>query len=411
MIHAFDDHSLAHSLARTHELGCARGWSRIGLAAAVLSLSSCRSFEFEQALVGTPELPFGGRAIAVDKSLAVVGVGEGSDTNPFAVDVFERERDGGWSFVQRLTALPENIGSFGTALALSGRTLAVGAPSNDDSATPELESGYVDIFERGPSGFVRAETVLPGDFHPPLEQGSPGEFSFGSAVSLDERFLAVGAKRFLGGRGRVFVFDRSDYSQLVELAEPAAVERFDANFGDSVQLSGGHLLVTRPDTPASTPPPKNGRVYVYTSANGFSTPQLIESESASTSFDGFGNAAAIAGDTIAVRDEVSVQLFEQVGQSWQFLTQIPADDASRSSLALDAERLFVGEPSATAAGSAGAGQVRIFDRSTVPLTLESTLLSPSPAADARFGAQLSVSRHTLGVTTGDAEQAFVFRRR
>jgi hypothetical protein len=398
-----------HSWAHSEALHRRHARVRHGLVATILILSACSSFELEQELVGTPELPSSGRAIAVSKSLAAVGVGDGSDASPYAVDLFERDRGGSWTFVQRLTALSDNRGRFGTALALHGRTLAVGAPENDASSTPEVETGYVDIFERSDAGFVRTQTVLP-DFTLPPGETTPGEFAFGASVSLDEQHLAVGAKRFRGGRGRAFVFDRSDYSQLIELAEPAASERFDANFGDTVQLSHGTLLVTRPDTPASTPPPKNGKVYVYTSEDGFGTPQVLQSVTAATTFDGFGNAGTIFGDTIAVRDQLGVQVFEQVAGSWEPLTQITTGSGSRNSIALDAERLLVGDPNAVVAGLDGAGQILVFDRSEVPLTLEATLPAPTPAASARFGDQLSVARRTLGVTTGDFERAFVFGR-
>lgn len=398
--------------SRTHTEGPSRRRARVrqGLAGTILILAACSSFELEQELVGTPELPSRGRAIAVSKSLAAVGVGDGSDASPYAVDVFERDHGGGWTFVQRLTAAAENRGRFGTALALHGRALAIGAPENDDSSTPEIESGYVDIFERGSAGFVRTRTVLPESFTLPAGETSPGEFAFGASVSLDEQHLAVGAKRFRGGRGRAFVFERSDYSQLIELAEPAASERFDANFGDTVQLSHGSLLVTRPDTPASTPPPKNGKVYVYTREDGFETPQVLESVTADATFDGFGDAGTIFGDTIAVRDRLGVQLFEQVAGNWAPLTQITTGTGNRNSLALDAERLLVGEPNAVVDGLDGAGQVLVFDRSELPLTLEATLPAPTPAANARFGDQLSLSRRSLGVTTGDVQHAFVFGR-
>lgn len=407
MKHSFVD----RSCARVAGLGKRHSFARLALASSAFSLVWCSSsFKLEQELVGTPAAESGGRAIAVSQSLAAVGVGSGSADSPFAVDVFERNRRGGWRFVQRLTASPDQRGRFGTALALHGRTLAVGAPENDDSSTPELETGYVDVFERGPAGFVRTQTVLPESFTLPPGETTPGEFAFGASVSLDEQHLAVGAKRFRGGRGRVFVFDRSDYSQEVELAEPAALERFDANFGDTVQLSRGTLLVTRPDTPASTPPPKNGKVYVYTSADGFSTPEVLESVTADGSFDGFGNAGTLSGDTIAVRDELGVQLFELVAGTWQPLAQLATGDGSRFSIALDAEHLFVGEPDATVDGLAGAGQVLVFDRSEVPPTLETTLQAPAPEAGVGFGEQVAAAHRTLGVTTGDFEQAFVFRR-
>ncbi|HEU4581571.1 MAG TPA: FG-GAP repeat protein [Polyangiaceae bacterium] len=406
MKHSFTD----RSCARVAGLGKGHLFPRLALASSAFLFVSCGSFELEQELVGTPAAESGGRAIALGKSLAAVGVGSGSVDSPFAVDVFERNRRGGWSFVQRLTASADDRGRFGTALALHGNTLVVGAPENDDSGTPEVETGYVAVFERGAGGFVRTHTVLPESFTLPPGETTPGEFSFGASVSLDEQHLAVGAKRFHGGRGRVFVFDRSDYSQQVELAEPAALERFDANFGDTVQLSHGTLLVTRPDTPANTPPPKNGKVYVYTSADGFATAEVLQSVTADGSFDGFGNAGTIFGGTIAVRDELGVQLFERSAGAWQPLAQIATGDGDRFSIALDAEHLFVGEPDATVAGLAGAGQVLVFDRSDVPPTLETTLRAPAPEAGLGFGEQVAVALRTLGVTTGDFEQAFVFRR-
>ena len=379
----------------------------------LLGLVNCSDFEYEASLVGVPVVAQAGRAVAVSGALAAVSVGDGTDAAPFAVDVFKRKRKGEWVFLQRLSAAPASIGTFGHALALAGHSLAVGAPAHDDDATPELESGYVDIFEPVAGTWSRVRTVVPTSFTPPLGSGTLGEFFFGGSVDLDADHLAVGAQRFRGGRGRAFVFDRhADYTQLAELKDD--VERFDANFGDTVRLSQGNLLVTRPDTGALTPPPKNGKVFMYSSADGFASPEVLVSSAGGTAFDGFGTAAALFADRLLVRDGSGVQLFEQAAGSWVFRWQLATEPGSRNSVAVDAERVLIGEPNSDLGGLAQAGRVTLVSDASGSPVPDGALTEPVPVADQRFGSALALSGKTLLVKSGNpfsgASAAHVFRR-
>ncbi len=379
----------------------------------MLGLVACSDFEYEASLLGTPAIAQAGRAVAVGGALAAVSVGSGTDAEPFAVDLFKRKPKGAWVFIQRLTAAPGSVGAFGNALALAGNSLAVGAPAHDDDVTPELESGYVDIFEPVGAAWSRVQTVVPTSFTPPLGSGTPGEFFFGASVDLDQGHLAVGAQRFHGGRGRAFVFDRrAGYAQVAELKED--VERFDANFGDTVRLSQGSLLVTRPDTGATTPPPKNGKVYMYSSADGFASPEVLVSHAGGTTFDGFGTAAALFADRLVVRDGSGVQLFEQAAGSWVFRWQLATEPGPRNSVALDDERVIIGEPNASVDGLSQAGRVMLVSDAGGSPDPDGALSEPVPIAEQRFGSALALSGKTLLIKSGNpfsgVGAAHIFRR-
>lgn len=189
------------------------------------------------ALPGLPD----GNAIAIGESLQysppmVAAVGKlGS---PGAVDLFAFDR-GTWFFVQRLQPRPGVVGNFAVSVALSGDTLAIGANHDDPQ---KVNNGYLDIYVRGSDGWAHQQTVTVATFTP--INTSSTEFGFARTVALDGDDLVVGAGRFAGGYGRVFVFHRTNgvFAQVAELKEAAADQRFDANFGDSVRIVGDTIL-------------------------------------------------------------------------------------------------------------------------------------------------------------------------
>lgn len=151
-----------------------------------------------------------GASIALDGNLLVVGA-PGEDSAALGVDgneldnsrsdagaayVFERDTDGDWFQVAYIKAT--NTGDddfFGSAVALQGNVLAVGAPGENSSATgidgDELDNslanaGATYVFERGDDGvwqqiaYVKASNAGSGD-------------EFGGAVAVGGETLAAGA--------------------------------------------------------------------------------------------------------------------------------------------------------------------------------------------------------------------------
>jgi hypothetical protein len=326
-----------------------------------------------------------GAAVALSDTTAVVG----KLGSPGAVDLFKGAQ-GVWTFQKRLSPQPGATGAFGVAVAMDGDRLAVGAPAEGDG----VHNGYVDIYTRSGGQWSYEQTVVPTSWNPPLGSGTQAEFNFGSAVDLAGDLLVVGAGRFRGGYGRAFVFklNAGTYAQVAELQEAPADQRFDSNFGDSVRIDGNTIVVTRPDTPASTPPPKAGKVYAYTiSGANFPLQQVILSNTANGNYDGFGTAVALDGNRLAVRSRNDVQVFTRNGGTWSYATSVSAGQPQRATIDLQGEYLVIGEPQA----NSSAGQIRVLIELNGAYQSQAVRSEPSPAPNHNFGSSVALHGNEL----------------
>lgn len=269
----------------------------------------------------------------------------GADTG--AVYVFRPGADGEWREERKLTApdaMPQ--ARFGSALALAGSTLAVGAPA--DSGRGSL-AGAVYLFNTE-SWEIRKlvpRRLAPFD-------------GFGTSVALDGDVLVVGAPFHDGARGNqgaAWVFQRrgSDWVESEILTAPEPVG--DAEFGSAVAVSDDWVAVgARRDTGSR---PGSGAVWAFHLGRG-EPPQKLVAESGQAG-DLFGGAVAMHGNLLAVgaRSAIggngAVYLFER-GEtgSWAPGEMLPggSGDGLGQSVALDGSHLAAG--AVTAAGRAGA---------------------------------------------------------
>ena len=126
---------------------------------------------------------------------------------------------------------------FGSSISPSTDAVGVGAPSS--SRTNEPGAAYVST---GPfnSLFVRDDAAK---LNPP---DGDAERGFGWSVSLNSDEMAVGAPGFRSGEGAAYVYTKPDAgwvstSDAAKLTSPR--EETDRNFGHSVSLSAGTLVV------------------------------------------------------------------------------------------------------------------------------------------------------------------------
>lgn len=143
-----------------------------------------------------------------------------------------------WSYETRLEG-PAVPGGFGSALALDGSTLVVGAP--------HAERGVVFVFERGADGWSSAQELRPPAS---VAEAYPG---FGSSVALADDVLVVGmpsspARSSARPIGSAVVFERR--GGAFEQRSVLAGEPTDQRFGTFVATDGtrvaasGRLLLT-----------------------------------------------------------------------------------------------------------------------------------------------------------------------
>jgi hypothetical protein len=298
----------------------------------------------------------------------------------------------------------------GKALAISGDTAIVGAPSKNNSM------GAAYVFVRAGNTWTQQQKLTASD-------GLLGD-NFGLAVALDGDTAVVGSAP--GATGAAYVFTRSSgsWSQQAKLTNSGASTN--DRFGSAVAVSG--------DTAVVGAPSGRGQAYVFvrsaaqwplqTKLTGFAVPGFNYSE--------FGKATAISGDTALIGAPGNntgdsgcgaAFVFVRAGTVWSAQSRLSAPDEPSACLhwtfgaavALDADTALVGAPFAQ---MAGVGAAYFFTRSAGAWTLQTEVTASDAAAPDLFGhavalrdgaAVVGASGKTL-VSSTNAGAAYLFTR-
>ncbi len=241
---------------------------------------------------------------------------------------------------------PQEGERFGSAVALEGKLLAVGAPGRDLGPHREAaDAGAVYLFE---AGTWKQKPLLS------LESAasSPGALAelagdqLGFAVALADGEIAAGAPTADvrgGNSGAVYVFAQQDgrwgSGSLVEAPQVGEHDQL----GYSLALSGDLLVVGAP-----APPPGDGTggIHVFRRAGASWVEQavapLVPGNSEVRDLSGF--AVAISGERVAVGGVLGDQGDSAAGAAWSF--RCPAPDACME----EAEALARDDPMAVQFG-------------------------------------------------------------
>ena len=265
------------------------------------------SLEEDTAVIGAKE--DGGRIKAGERE----GVGHG----PGFVYVYVRNEDGEWNEQALFTSNDkETDDSFGTAVSLSGDTVAVGSPLDDDAGS---SSGSVYIFVRNGDKWTEQTKITAAD-------AAEGD-RFGFDVSLDGNTLIVGAPLdddagSKSGAAYVFVRSGEAWTQQAKLLA-AGLDKGD-NLGVSVSLSKSAAIVgSYWDDDAGS---KSGAAYIFARSGGTWIEQAKLTASDARAGDNFGFAVAINANRALVgaplkagRDQAAgaVYAFLRIGSEWK----------------------------------------------------------------------------------------------
>ena len=346
---------------------------------------ACEVSWYETQKIDPTGLPGGmaGEEVALSGTTAVVGYGaflpfQSYFTEPFVTVL--RFVGGAWQLETRLTAAGTSVfDGYGRAVAIDGRTVAVGA----------LSSSRTYVFERDVTGtFVEtAELVPPDSFGP----------SFGSAVAVEGArvFVAAVHDGDLGAlSGSAYVFERvadvwSFDQKLLPSDGMASTE-----FGRSVDASGSVLAVGADDPALGS---FTGAVYVFRAVGGLYVEEakLTPNDGA----EGFGRALAIDGDVVVVgapfddedgSNAGSAYVFRRVQGQWvedqKLGSPQPANGGFGTSVALDGTRVVAGEPWFN-----GVGAAHVFEGAVGgPLTFVDTLTRSEPGFADFFGEAVAI---------------------
>jgi len=284
-------------------------------------------------LRGTPEyqrivapdatdLDFFGASVAIDGDIAVVGAPNANivDVGFGSVYVFERNSTNEWIYSDTIlgAASTNATDMFGSAVAIEGETIVVGAPQHDAAsggAEPLYDSGIAYVFERNPdSSWSETKALRP--------LGIAARERWGTAVAIDDSRIVVGGPgdglfSFVTGRAAVFGKDGTDWVEET-ISLPTTLAANDS-FGRSVAISNDSLLIgaDRSDLQGNL----SGSAYVFSrSGSSWALQQTLTAYDAASG-DQFGSAVALDGDTAVVSAFRKDGLFTNTGKVYIYQRQ------------------------------------------------------------------------------------------
>lgn len=293
---------------------------------------------------------------------------------------------------------------FGTALALDGDQLIVGAPGGNTKAGP---SGKTTVFAYQGGSWTPTQAVDMGNSH--INE------RFGSSVSASGSTLLIGGESarsvspFVTGAAYILQQGGTGWLQEVRLTPPAPPTGQSRSFGSSVALDGDTAVVgaDRIDNPT-------GGAYVYTRGGGTWPLQAVLTASSPI---GLGWSAALQGDVLALGTGPAaapgtVQIFSRSGVDWTAQVALQASDGMNgdefgTTLAMDAGTLLVGAPGEDVGIEQDAGAVYVYTQSGSTWTQQAKLIAPIPAGGNGFGVAVALAGDTavIGANTEIGEVA------
>ncbi|MFQ5526160.1 MAG: hypothetical protein ACE5GX_07845 [Thermoanaerobaculia bacterium] len=379
-----------------------------------------------------------GKSVAVSGDLAVVGAPLDDDNGggSGSAYIFARNQGGGdiWGQVAKLTPSDGSAADvFGHAVAVSGDTVIVGAPFDDDACPADLlcNSGSAYVFKRNQGGADAWGQVakLTGST-------SGGGAEFGFAVAIDNDTAVVGA---VTGSGSAYVFERNqDGAEMWgEVEEIGALDSAAGDeFGVSVGISGDRIVVGALQGDGAFT--NSGSAYVFERNSGGTDSWDQRTELSAVDGapgDEFGRSVGIHNDTIVVgasrdgdagADSGSAYVFErnQGGiDAWGQTQKLTASGAAAGdefgwAVAIASNGIAVG--AYLADNHPDAGAVYLFERNVgAPTSWSevSKVTASDQASDDRLGFGVALTAETLlaGAPRDDDDgdrsgSAYVFAR-
>jgi len=253
----------------------------------------------EQELFPDSSPSFGrfGASVALDATGDTVLVGQPGGlgvqgTYSGTVWVFTNSSSG-YTVAGRLVAPDATTSGFGVSLALKGDTLVVGTVRGPGALTDGTGAGVVHV--RSGTSWPRRQIL----------QSGVNQDGFGAALAMDPtgNWLAIGAPRHLGGRGAVYVYQRTvdTWSMSANFTVPGG-DPSDA-FGTAVAVNEDAVLVGAPGATnlVDTVRINSGLAYLYHRTGTSWTSRTLAPAGGDARPEAmFGAAVAIAPNAVAV---------------------------------------------------------------------------------------------------------------
>jgi hypothetical protein len=357
-----------------------------------------------------------GSAVAISGDTIIVGapsLPEGPKALPGVAYVYSRQ-GGTWTQQARLVPADSAIGdSFGWAVALAGDTAVITAPSGTGAAYVYSRSGTL--------------WSLQAKLQP--DAGTVGGH-FGAAVALSGDTIVIGAPRQDSDRGAAYVYTRSGTGWQRQARILAVDGEPDDAFGMSVALSGDTALIGAAfDIVGAIQ--GQGSAYVYTRNGTVWTPQARLTAQDGGLLDQFGRTVALAGDTALVSAPGAVSgggliapkvyVYTRRGGDWAQQAQLQVPGGSNQagftpSIALSGNTALIGFSAATVGLNPQQGKAFVFVRTGSTWNPRVQLVAADGEAEDRFGFAVALDGDTavIGapvqriVATGGQGAAYVY---
>lgn len=349
-----------------------------------------------------------GSAVAITGNRVVVGAPNGSLATGDAGAAFVYDLASGTP-TQPFLSLPNPASggqSFGFAVAISGNRVVVGSPQG--SGTGDLSRAYVYDLA---SGTPAAPVASFADATPATNE------RFGAAVALAGNRVVIGAPLEDTGAdnaGSCFVYDFSSgtpASPSATIPNPAAL--LGDEFGGALSFSGNRLAVGNPLDDATSS--DGGRVYVFDFTTGSPVLWATVENPTPQSGDNFGRSVGFAGNrliTAAPGDNVGSSITD-VGSAYVFdvsgappasplLTintpSISSEEEFATAVDLWGSIMVIGAHHDDKGSNSNCGTVYIYDRlSLTPNVPVLTIDNPAPNSNDYFGASVAINGNTVVV--------------
>lgn len=389
-------------------------------------LCSCSAGVDEVARLAASDAAAGdvfGRSVAMDGDTIVVGSAFDDHTAVDAGSAYVFVRSGGlWVEQAKLTAPDAGASDyFGLAVGISGDTIVVGAQSDDDVA---VDAGSAYIFVRSGSNWTAQGKILAAD------AAAQDFFGSAVAISGDTVLVGAAFNDDVGASsGSAYVFTRSAgvWTQQAKLTASDAASG--DQFGLSVSISGNTAFIGAPGDDAMGAL-DIGSVYAFVrSGTTWSQQQKLHAQDFGGG-DQFGGAVGISGDSAVVgafgnddggSESGSAYVFVRSGTTWTQQQKVVASDAAVDdrfgiAVAIADNTVVVGADGDDDDGSFS-GSTYVFGWDGAAWSQRQKLTASDAAAGDQFGAGggIATSGDTIAVTArgdddagGNSGAAYVF---
>jgi FG-GAP repeat/Putative Ig domain len=278
----------------------------------------------QQMLTGSDSAKDGwfGSSVGISGDTVIVGATNeevGANTDQGAAYIFVRNGTT-WTQQKRLTSSDgEMYDYFGNTVAISGDTAIVGAESHDTDEHTRQGAAY--IYVRSGATWTERQKLVASD-------GVEGD-RFGESVAINGDTAVIGAVGKNDSRGAAYVFALSGATMIEQQKLTARNRAPNDDFGWSVAISGDTVVVGTLRGGGAINAPK-GSAYVFVrSGETWSQQQELTSSDVRSDAD-FGESVSISGDTIVVLGTDGVQaaayVFARSGGTWTERQKLTASD-------------------------------------------------------------------------------------